>query len=147
MEFNATFLISAINFILFTIIMNKIFYKPLENIMNERQKFINDNVVDAKFSRERADIILKDRDDKFNKSIEDSKKLIADKVNEANKNSANLTAEAKQKSSEEVILAKNNLNEQTKLAEDELNSKVRDLADVISSKLLGQDVKTNTELL
>lgn len=147
MEFNATFLISAISFILFTAVMNKIFYKPLENIMNERQKFINDNIADAKFSSERADILLKDRDDKFNKSIEDSKKLVADKVNEANKNSEMLTAQAKQKSNEEINIAKNNLTEQTKLTENELNSKVIDIAEVISSKLLGQDVKINTELL
>lgn len=147
MEFNATFLISAISFILFTIIMNKIFYKPLENIMNERQKFINDNIVDAKYSSERADNLLKDRDDKFNKSVEASKKLVADKINEANKNSAALTTNAKQKSAEEIILAKNKLTEQAIQTENELNSKVTDLAEVISSKLLGQDVKINTEIL
>lgn len=147
MEFNATFLISVISFILFTIIMNKIFYKPLENIMNERQKFINDNIVDAKYSSERADNLLKDRDDKFNKSVEASKKLVADKINEANKNSAALTTNAKQKSAEEIILAKNKLTEQAIQTENELNSKVTDLAEVISSKLLGQDVKINTEIL
>lgn len=48
MEFNATFLISAISFILFTLIMNKIFYKPLERVMDERQKFIDDTKSDAK---------------------------------------------------------------------------------------------------
>lgn len=145
MEFNATFLISAISFILFTIIMNKIFYKPLENIMNERQKFINDNKLDAKNSSERAEILLKDRENRLNKSVEESKKLVADKVNKANENSNNLISKAKQKSTEDIISAKNELSIQAAEAENELNSKVQALAEVISSKLLGQDVKINAE--
>ena len=119
MEFNATFLISAISFILFTIIMNKIFYKPLENIMNERQKFINDNKLDAKNSSERAEILLKDRENRLNKSVEESKKLVADKVNKANENSNNLISKAKQKSTEDIISAKNELSIQA--AEAEMN--------------------------
>lgn len=145
MEFNATFLISAISFILFTIIMNKIFYKPLENIMNERQKFINDNKLDAKNSSKRAEILLKDRENRLNKSVEESKKLVADKVNKANENSNNLISKAKQKSTEDIISAKNELSIQAAEAENELNSKVQALAEVISSKLLGQDVKINAE--
>ncbi len=145
MEFNATFLISAMSFILFTIIMNKIFYKPLENIMNERQKFINDNKLDAKNSSERAETLLKDRETRLNKSVDESKKLIADKVNKANENSNNLISKAKQKSTEDIISAKNELSIHAAEAENELNSKVQALAEVISSKLLGQDVKINAE--
>ena len=84
MEFNATFLVSVISFIIFTIIMNKIFYKPLENIMDERQKFIDDAKSDALNSNNRADAILKEKQDRLNKSASDSKKLVADKINAAN---------------------------------------------------------------
>lgn len=118
--------------------MNKIFYKPLENIMSERQKFINDNIVDAKISNDKADEILKDKENKLNKSVSDSKKLIADKINEANKNSGNLTENAKLKSREEAETAKENLLIQVKEAENELNEQVVKLARVISAKLLGE---------
>ena len=91
MEFNATFLISAISFILFTVIMNKIFYKPIGNIINERQKFIDDTLGNAKTFDEKADAILKDRDEKLNKSNADAKRIIADKKNEANQNARDLT--------------------------------------------------------
>ena len=84
MEFNATFLVSVISFIIFTIIMNKIFYKPLENVMDERQKFIDDAKSDALNSNNRADAILKEKEDRLNKSASDSKKLVADKLNAAN---------------------------------------------------------------
>ena len=41
MEFNATFIASAISFIVFTLIMNAVFYKPLGKVVSERQKFID----------------------------------------------------------------------------------------------------------
>lgn len=141
MEFNATFLVSAISFIIFTVIMNIIFYKPIEKIMDERQKFINDAKNDAFNSNSKADEILKDRELKINKSVIDSKKLVAEKVNNANENSKVLTGQAKQKSQEEIASAKSNLLHEANLATDELKMKVKDLAEVISSKVMGFETK------
>ncbi len=134
MEFNATFLVSAISFILFTIIMNKIFYKPLESVMNEREKFINDNIYDAKLSSDKADAITKDRDEKLNKSQVDAKSLVARKINDANENSRNLTDQAKQKSKEDIKSAKDVLIKEAETTE--RNLKIEELADVIYSKVL-----------
>lgn len=139
MEFNATFLVSAISFIIFTAIMNKIFYKPLESVMDERQKVIDDAKSDAMNSDNKADAILKDRDDRLNKSLVDSKKIVADKINEANENSKALTNNAKQKSQDEIATAKSNLQDEAIKTTEELKSKVKDLAEVISSKVLGMD--------
>ncbi len=136
MEFNATFLVSAISFILFTIIMNKIFYKPLESIMNEREKFINDNIYDAKLSSDKADAITKDREEKLNKSQVDAKSLVARKINDANENSRNLTEQAKQKSKEDIKSAKDALLNEAENSERDL--KIEELADVIYSKILEQ---------
>lgn len=143
MEFNATFLVSVISFIIFTIIMNKIFYKPLENVMDERQKFIDDAKSDALNSNNRADAILKEKEDRLHKSASDSKKLVADKINAANENSKTLTDNAKQKSQDEISSAKSNLQNEALQTSEELKSKVKDLAEVISSKVLG--IETHIE--
>lgn len=143
MEFNATFLVSVISFIIFTIIMNKIFYKPLENVMDERQKFIDDAKSDALNSNNRADAILKEKEGRLNKSASDSKKLVADKINAANENSKTLTDNAKQKSQDEISSAKSNLQNEALQTSEELKSKVKDLAEVISSKVLG--IETHIE--
>lgn len=139
MEFNATFIVSAISFIIFTVIMNKIFYKPLEHVMDERQKFIDDTKSDAINSNNKADAILKDKEDRLNKSAFESKKIVADKVNEANENSKTLTNNAKQKSQDEISSAKSNLQNEARETSEELKTKVKDLAEVISSKVLGMD--------
>lgn len=143
MEFNATFLISAISFILFTLIMNKIFYKPLERVMDERQKFIDETKSDAEKSNLKAQAIINDREERLTKSAADSKKLVADKINEANENSKIVTSNAKQKSQEEIASAKSALKNEALQTTEELKFKVKDLAEVISSKILGMN--TNIE--
>ena len=141
MEFNATFLVSVISFIVFTFVMNKIFYNPLGRVISERQKFLDETRNDALFSNNKAEAILKDRDDKLSKSVADAKRLVADKVNEANENSRTLTGKAKQKSMEEITSAKLSLHDEANQSKEELKNKVKDLAEVISSKVLGIDVK------
>ena len=53
LEFNATFLVSMISFIVFIIIMNAIFYKPILGVIEERENFINDHYNDAKNSKDK----------------------------------------------------------------------------------------------
>lgn len=136
MEFNATFLVSAISFILFTLIMNKIFYKPIENIMNERENFILDNIVDAKVSNEKADAITKEKENKLKKSLAETKALVAQKLNSANENSRNLTEQAKQKSKNDIKSAKEALIQEAERNRQDLN--IEDIADVIYTKILEQ---------
>ena len=136
MEFNATFLISAISFILFTVIMNKIFYKPIGNIINERQKFIDDTLGNAKTFNEKADAILKDRDERIEKSNADAKRIIADKKNEANQNARDLTLKAKQESKDAITLAKEILAKEAQELNENINTDT--LADVIVNKILAE---------
>ena len=137
MEFNATFLVSAISFILFTFIMNKIFYKPLEKVMTERELFINDTLNSAKYSNDKADAILKDRDDKLNKSLSDSKKIISEKLNETNKNASVILADAKNEYRQNMDEAKENLAKDENELNEALKPQIKQLAGAISSKLLG----------
>ena len=136
MEFNATFLISAISFILFTLIMNKIFYKPLEKIMDERENFINDNLNDAKNSKDKAEFLLKDKDEKLAKSLIEARTIISKEVDATNKQSVQITAQAKQKSKEDIDLAKQTLSNEVDGFEGELKSKISEQADFLKDKII-----------
>ena len=47
MEFNATFIVAFVSFIIFTVIMNLILYKPLSKVVAQRQQFIDENYEEA----------------------------------------------------------------------------------------------------
>ena len=92
MEFNATFLVSAISFIVFVFLMNKIFYAPLEQIIGEREKLVDDTLNEAKKSKEEVSRLLSERESKLNKASEDCKSIINTKIAKTNEESKKLTA-------------------------------------------------------
>lgn len=136
MEFNATFLVSAVSFILFTLIMNKIFYKPLEKVMSDRENFIKNTLEDAEYSSQKAASILKDRDEHLKKSAQDAKQLISDKISAEKNDNYKLIEDARFKSQTEISNAKNALNEQSQKLNNDLNNEAERLAEIISSKIL-----------
>ena len=135
MEFNATFLVSAISFLVFVFLMNKIFYAPLTNVIIEREKLGDDTLNDAKNSKDEALNILKEREDKLNKAYNDSKKLISDSVENANLKSKEMTQKAKSDSVAEINKQKESLKQENDSLD--LNATVNDLAQTITAKILG----------
>ena len=117
--------------------MNKIFYKPLEKIMTERESYINTTISSAEISSNKANEILKDKEEKIKKSTSDSKKYVADKVYQANQLADSMISEAKSKSKSEITQAKQDLIQKEKILKQDLEPEVKKLAGIISSKILG----------
>lgn len=138
MEFNATFLVSIISFVVFTWIMNKIFYNPLDNVIGKRQQFIEETANAAKNMSDEADMISKTREEKLIQADKDAKKLINENVADANGKAKLSVDEAKKQSSEHIISAKNELNNQAEQTKVLLKDNIKELAENISQKILGE---------
>lgn len=135
-EFNATFLVAMFSFVVFIMIMNMIFYKPILGIIEERENLINNNYNDAKKSTEKAQNLLDDKEKRLDETLKTSRKIITDKTREVNEASNKLLAEAKQKSKNEIQTAKDNLKTQEKSID--LTENIEELSDNIYKKLLGE---------
>lgn len=138
MEFNATFLVSIISFIVFVLIMNAIFYKPLQKIVDERQKFVDETNEEAKKHKAKAEAILKDKAKKLDKTKIEAKKIISKKTEEVKSQKDSLTSEAKEKSAQKVEVAKADLQKSNEEAQKALEGEVQNLAQAISTKILGE---------
>jgi len=150
MEFNATFFVSALSFIIFTFIMNAIFYKPLTKIIDERENYINRAVNDAQNSEELANKLLKDKEATLVKTAEETRKIISSSTAEANAKGNELTGEAKRQAEKSVEAAKENLYRETEHAQNELKVRVKELAENIASKVLKEEThieNVNNELI
>ena len=138
MEFNATFIVSIISFILFTLIMNKILYKPIDKIMTERQEFINETLSAAKNSINKADALLKDRNAKLESAKASSKEIITRSTVDANLQAEMQKQEAKSKSIEYISSAKNKLHEEAEILNKKLSENIDDFAKEIATKIMGE---------
>lgn len=137
MEFNATFLVSAISFLVFVFIMNKIFYAPLTDIIEKREKLVDDTLNEAKNSRNKASDILTERENKLTKARDDSKKIISSSVEKANADSKEMMLKAKNDSTNEINSKKADLAAQNSDIQSRLDNTVNELANVITTKILG----------
>ncbi len=141
MEFNATFLISAISFLVFVYLMNKIFYAPLTNIIDERAKLIDDTLKSAKNSNDKALELLQERENELNNATENGKKIVAQSVEIAVSQAQQLIQNAKNNFTSEVAIKKTELQNESDLVSAQLDYTVTNLAEEISSKILGYKTK------
>ena len=135
MEFNGTFLISAISFIVFVFIMNLIFYKPIEKIVNERKSLIDDNFDEAQKNNLNAEKLINERDKKIFEANSKGKNIMDEKTNEAKNTKANLILKAHNDASQKIHNNQEELKTACKTTKDELNQQVENLAKAIEEKL------------
>lgn len=137
MEFNATFIVSAISFIIFAILMNSIFYKPIQKVVNDRQTYLDETNEQAKLHVKKAEAIMRDKAQKLEKTKLDAKKIITGKADEVKTKKSNLAAEAQHKAGQKIESAKKDLHKAKGEAQEALANDVVNLAQDIASKILG----------
>ncbi len=139
-EFNATFLIAMISFVVFIIIMNAILYKPILSIIAQRQNYIDDNNSAAQNSKKQAQSILDDREQQINNAFAKSKEIVSSRVLKENETAKNLTDKAKAESMNSINAGKAILQKEELETSNALKTNVKELAEKISSKILGENI-------
>lgn len=139
LEFNATFLIAIISFVIFICIMNAIFYKPILNVINKRKELIDNYYNDANKFKAEAENIIQEKDNKLAQTLRETKAIISKSTADAENEAKILTDNAKQNAREKISEQKEELYRQKDEIRNSLNSEIDHLADKIVSKVLGQN--------
>lgn len=140
MEFNATFIVAFISFIVFTFVMNFILYKPICDIVEKRKKTVDSNYEEANNNIDKKVAILLERDEKLSQAVVDAKSLVTLKTSESAKQRDLIT----QKANDEAAKNIEDYNQYYKNAEAQakefLHNETIKLAQLISDKILGERV-------
>ena len=137
-DFNATLPLMAIQFILLTVVLTFVFYKPVAKIIDEREAYINGNLTTASEKLIKADELYNEYDEQLkaarvnaqaviSKSEKEAKDAVALEINEARKDAAKL-----------IERTNNELEPQKSLALQKLETQVDELSQLIKEKLLGK---------
>ena len=122
------FVAQIINFVIIFLVLKKILYKPLLEILKKRDTEIRKGLKD----KEEAEILLKETQEKETEILQKAQvraeKIIADAKLEANE-TRDLTLENTRKETERMInQAKETISQETKAAEDHLTAKIGTIA-------------------
>ncbi len=144
MGFDATFLIAVISFIVFVLIMNKIFYAPILKIMQEREALVKNNFEIAKATEEEAKKQLNYKNEMLEKSRKEAKDLILEHSQNFQEERNIRLAQHKEELYSNIANERENLRNSAIEAKEVLKEKVVDIAKDISQIILGDVVDKNT---
>jgi F-type H+-transporting ATPase subunit b len=139
-DFNATLPLIAIQFILLTVALTFIFYKPVAKVIDEREAYINGNLNSATEKLIKTDELYKAYEQQLKiartnaqsiieKSEKAAKAVVADEINQARLDATKLIEQTNKE-----------LEAQKSIALHELETQVEELSQLIKEKLLGKEV-------
>jgi F-type H+-transporting ATPase subunit b len=137
MEFNATFLATIISFIIFVILMNKILYAPILNIMAERKLFIDSNYKSAQKNDEKSNALLQEKEEKLIEAKDDARNKYNEILDEFKSQRTEIVVDAQDASKDELENFKVELENISNDTKQKLKSSMTDLASDIVEKVIG----------
>ena len=143
-EFNATFLVAMLSFVVFIMIMNAIFYRPILNIMRKRDEYINSNYDEAKAFSEQAEKLDTKKAETIQQTQNECRTEIKNVVENAQGLASKNVQDARTEVKNEIQLKKDSLVRESEALEGVLKSSVvTDLASSITSKFMSKDLAVN----
>lgn len=135
-EFNATLIVAMLSFVVFILIMNAIFYKPILAIIKKRDLYIRSNNDDSENLVEQAKVCIEKRSLKLEESKNNCKKQVAQFSDKIQRKAFEDISKEKFNSKLQLQSVKNELDEKAQVLQDNLNdSFVNELSDVIIDKI------------
>nr|QCI07668.1 ATP synthase CF0 subunit II [Nitophyllum punctatum] len=136
-DFNATLPLMALQFLVLTILLNFLFYKPISNILDQRSEYIRNSLTSASASLLKANELTSQYENKLAESRKDAQNiikqaqqeaqlLVSNKIKDAQKNAENLLANAYQELSIQKEQALKSLENQVDMLSNQIRLKVLD---------------------
>jgi F-type H+-transporting ATPase subunit b len=139
-DFNATLPVMALQFILLTIVLTFIFYKPISNLLEERETFINTNLSEASAKLLKADELYKQYEEQLKEAKKDAQSVISTAEAEAKEVVALEISQANKDAASLIQQTEKELEAQKQLALQKLETQIDELSQLIKEKLLGKQV-------
>lgn len=139
-DFDATLPLMAVQFLILTVILNFIFYKPLTQAIDERTDYVRNNLSEAKQRAEKANQLAAQYEKELAETRRQSQALIAAAQAEATKIASAEIAAAQQDVQAQLLQAQQELDQQKQAALTTLEAQVSDLSRQLLTKLLGAEL-------
>lgn len=136
-DFDATLPVMAIQFLVLAALLNKLFYKPIGQAIDDRSDYIRTNLVDAKERQQKAEDLAVQYEQELRDVRREAQDVIAKAQAEAQKVVADEVKSAQAEALAEREKAALEIEAQRESAFKSLEQQVDSLSQAIASKLVG----------
>jgi F-type H+-transporting ATPase subunit b len=106
-DFDATLPLMALQFLVLTVLLNAVFYKPLTKVLDDRDEYIRTTQVSAQERLAKAQKLAQEYDQKLGETRKQSQAVIATAQADAKKIASAKVAEAREKRQAKRLSSKN----------------------------------------
>lgn len=135
-----TFIFALLNLLILYIFLKKLLFKPIKNMIDSRQKEIDDMYSDAESSRQSAAELKTEYEKKLEAANEESEQILKKAVRKAQLREEEILAEANQKASRTLERASEQVELEKKRAVNEIKDEVSEMAVSIAAAVIERDV-------
>jgi len=135
-DINATLPLMAIQFLILAVVLNKVFYQPLGDAIDERDGYVNSSIVEAKKQLAQAEKIAQQYEQELAESRRQAQSIIAEAQAEAEKVASSQIASAQQEAQANKERVQKEIDEQKASAFEVLEGQVASLTQQMLDKLL-----------
>ncbi len=121
-------------------VLRKLLFKPVKNMIDSRQQEIDGMYSDAEKSREDADAMKADYEEKISRAKEESEEILKNAVRRAQLREEEILREANDKAARVMKRAEEQVEMEKKRAINEVKDEVSDMAIGIASAVIERDV-------
>jgi F-type H+-transporting ATPase subunit b len=139
-DFNATLPLMAIQFVLLTVALTFLFYKPVSKVLDDRESYISGNLSQASEKLLTADDLYKQYDEQLKSARASAQSVVGQAEKEAKESVALEIAKSRSDAAKLIDQTNKELEAQKSLALEKLETQVDELSQLIKEKLLGKEV-------
>jgi len=137
-DFDATLPLMALQFLVLTVVLNAIFYKPMSKMLDDRDEYIRTTKLSAQERLAKAEKLAKEYEQKLGETRKQSQAVIATAQADARKIASAKVAEAQKEAQVSREKASQEIEQQKQEAMRSLEKEVDALSRQILEKLLGK---------
>ena len=135
-----TMVFAWINLLILYLFLKKLLFVPVKNMIDSRQKEIDDMYSDAESSKENADAMKLEYEEKLNKATEESEEILKKAVRRAQLREEEILREANKKAERIIERAEEQIELEKKQAVNHVKNQVSDMAIDIAALVIERDV-------
>ena len=138
-----TMIFAWINLLILYLFLKKLLFKPIKNMIDSRQKEIDDMYADAENNRADAENMRSEYEEKLAKANEESETIIKSAVRKAQLKEEEILKEANAKAARTLERAEEQVELEKRRAVNEVKDEISDMAIGIASAVIGRDVSAD----
>jgi len=136
-----TMIFAWCNLLVLYLFLKKLLFKPIKNMIDSRQKEIDDMYLDAENSRSSAASLKAEYEEKIERANEESEEILKKAVRKAQLREEEILADANEKAQRTLERATEQVELEKKRAINEVKNEVSDMAISIAAAVIERDVK------